>query len=174
MKFSKMLMSMVTVGLLSASVSNAEVINKPLFKPAIKPVLAGKLTLKLKPNLKAKDLGWSGEFCNMSKCYKEFAKLRFNKATCKFSVRVVNLGPIRAGRFRVKLQYRDWKGTPRQTSVVVFAGLKAKGQFGYSKIVKFNVPYYQLGQQFKVTVDSVNQVRESNESDNVSYFRATH
>lgn len=129
--------------------------------------------LNLKPNLVVKALGWSGEFCNRSKCYNEFKPLGFNKATCKFRARVKNLGTGTAGRFRVKLEYKDWKGTIRRTTVVV-AGLKRKGQFGSEEIVYFNVQYYKLNQMMKVTVDPSRQVTETNENDNISYYRTTY
>ena len=171
MNIKQMAVSMlVIVGVLSISIVKAD--PRPI-KP-ISPLKAKIVLPKLKPNLVAKDLGWSGEFCNRSKCFREFKKLGFNKATCKFSVRVVNLGLGAAGRFRVKLEYRDWKGTMRRTTVVVTTGLKRKGVFGSSKLVYFTVPYYRLNQMMKVTVDSLNQVAETKETDNVSYYRATY
>ena len=158
-------------GMLSVSSSNAG--NPPVIKPGAVPLKNKFIRPLFKPNLVARNLGWSGEFCNRSKCFSEFKKLGFNKATCRFSVRVVNLGRGAAGRFRVKLTYRTWNGQTRTTSVVVATGLKPAGRYG-SKLVYFNVSYYKLNQLMKVTVDSMNQVKESNESDNVSYYRTSY
>ncbi len=172
MNIKQMIVAMlVVVGVMSVSIAQAD--PRPT-KPVTTRLKVKQILPVFKPNLVARDLGWSGEFCNRSKCFREFANLGFNKATCRFSVRVVNLGSGAAGRFRVKLEYRDWKDTSRTTTVVVSAGLKRKGQFGSSKLVYFNAPYYKLNQYFKVTVDSLSQVSETSETDNIAYYRTTY
>ncbi len=163
--------TIIAAGITSVSIANAD--PRPI-NPNINIQKLKLPTLNLKPNLVVKNLSWSGEFCNRSKCFNEFKPLGFNKATCKFSARVKNIGTGVAGRFRVKLEYKDWKGITRQTSVVVSAGLKRKGQFGSEKLVYFNVQYYKLNQLMKVTVDPLRQVSETNENDNISYYRATY
>jgi len=163
--------ALMAAGFTSISLVNAD--PRPA-KPFARPLKAKLPVLHFKPNLVATNLGWNGEFCNRSKCFREFKKLGFNKATCKFSAWIKNLGRGNAGRFRVTLKYLDWKGTPRQTTVVLFSGLKRKGLRGSAKLIYFNVPYYRINRYLTMKVDSANQVSETKENDNTSHYKATY
>ena len=121
--------------------------------------------LKLKANLKVADIGWSGEFCNMSNCYKALQQFRINKATCALSVRIMNNGAIAASNFKVRLVYTNGYGN----KVVKYkhVALQKAGGFGTSQLIKFNnIGSYKINRPFVVTVDSGKTVPETNEADN--------
>ena len=137
----------------------------PQIQP-VKVIPAKKIILpKLKPNLVVKDIGWSGEFCNLSHCYKVLRQFGINIATCAISVRVMNTGLRNASHVRVRLVYTNGHGVKvTRYQQVRFV---AAGGFVKSVLVKFNnIGSYKIHRPFIATVDPQNSIAETNESDN--------
>ena len=132
-----------------------------------KPTLGANLpaTTKRGANLTT-DIQWDGEFC-MPTCPKIARDLKIADATCAISVRIRNTGDTAAtGSFRIRLDWTDHDGTT-DSRVKIVNGVGVN-QTKYVKITDEDIGYYRIGRPFTVTVDDHNQVRETNESDNVA------
>lgn len=132
-----------------------------------KPTLGTNMlaTQKLGANLTT-DIQWDGEFC-MPTCQKVARDLKIADATCAISVRITNAGDTAAtGSFRIRLDWTDHDGTT-DSRVKIVNGVGVN-QTKYVKITAEDIGYYRIGRPFTITVDDHNQIRETNESDNVA------
>jgi hypothetical protein len=112
------------------------------------------------------NIEWDDEFC-MPTCPKIARDLKIADATCAISVRIRNTGDTAAtGSFRIRLDWTDHDGTTdSRVKIVNGVGIN---QTKYVKITAEDIGYYRIGRPFTVTVDDHNQVRETNENDNVA------